>query len=117
MQDECVIVKYMRMGSVILLRTPYMYFVYIFWYHQIMQIGITKLRQDLFRLADQALAGEPVSFMYKGVILRLVPDGKPSKLSRLTPRAVVVPKTQLSAPEQKMMQEMEKEWEQDWAEL
>jgi antitoxin (DNA-binding transcriptional repressor) of toxin-antitoxin stability system len=91
--------------------------MYVICYDVLMQVGITKLRQDLFRLADQALAGEPISFTYKNVVFRLLPDGKPSKLSKLTPQTVLAPKTELDEASRQMLQEMQKEWEQDWADL
>jgi antitoxin (DNA-binding transcriptional repressor) of toxin-antitoxin stability system len=82
-----------------------------------MQVGITKLRQDLFRLADKAIAGEPVTFLYKGVTFRLVPESKMPKLAKLSPQTVVAPKGEMEEAGQQILREMEKEWEQDWAEL
>jgi hypothetical protein len=70
----------------------------------------------LFKLTEQALKGEPVSFVYKGTVFRLVPEGKASKLSKLTPQPVVAQRG-LDSAGREMLQEMEKEWEQDWAEL
>ncbi len=77
-----------------------------------MELGITKLRQDLFRLADRALEGEPLSFVHKGVVFRLVPDSKPSKLARLTRQTLVA-----TEADGDLLPEMQHEWEQDWAEL
>jgi hypothetical protein len=82
-----------------------------------MLVGISKLRQDLFKLADTALKGEPVSFVYKGTVFRLVPEGKASKLSKLTPQSVVALSSELDSAGREMLREMEKEREQDWAEL
>ena len=79
-----------------------------------MNVGITKLRQDLFRLADRALGGEPISFVHKGVVFRVVPDARPSKLANLTRQPVVARDT---SHEPNLLQEMEQEWEHDWAEL
>jgi hypothetical protein len=75
-----------------------------------------KLRQDLFRLADRALEGEPLSFVHKGVVFRLVPDAKPSKLAKLTRQTVAVTDNGETAADT-LLPEMQHEWEQDWAEL
>ncbi len=48
-------------------------------------VNITKFRQNLFQLVDQALKGEPVEFIHKGVVFKVVPETPISKLSRLTP--------------------------------
>ena len=79
-----------------------------------MQVTITKLRQDLFRLVDRALEGEPVEFTHKGVVFQIVPETVPDKLARLTRQAVVVPHVE---PGNELLEEMETEWQKDWAEL
>jgi prevent-host-death family protein len=80
-----------------------------------MQVTITKLRQDLFRLIDRALEGEPVEFTHKGVVFHVVPEKTPDKLARLTRQSVVAPGG--DAAEADLMKEIEAEWQQDWAEL
>jgi antitoxin (DNA-binding transcriptional repressor) of toxin-antitoxin stability system len=77
-----------------------------------MQVTITKLRQELFRLVDRALEGEPVQFSHKGVIFRIVPETAPDKLSRLTRQTVLAPIVPEREPEH-----VEAEWQRDWAEL
>lgn len=78
---------------------------------------ITRLRQDLFRIMDQALEGEPVQFLHKGVVFRVVPEVAPDKLARLTRQAVVAPGTETGQAGKELLQEMEAEWQADWAEL
>jgi len=80
-----------------------------------MPINITKFRRDLFQLADQALNGEPIEFIHKGVVFKVAPATKASKLSRLTRETVVAPGADLDTTE--LLKEMEAEWEKDWSEL
>jgi antitoxin (DNA-binding transcriptional repressor) of toxin-antitoxin stability system len=82
-----------------------------------MEVTITKLRQDLFRLADRARIGEPVQFIYKGTVFHLVAESRPSKLANLTRQNVVAPKTDLSHANKDLLKEMEAEWQKDWSEL
>jgi len=81
------------------------------------KVTITKLRQDLFRLADEVRKGEPLEFSYKGMTFHVVPEAKPSKLAKLPRQTVVVPATDLEAANRAMFSEMQAEWEKDWAEL
>ena len=82
-----------------------------------MQVTITKLRQDLFRLVDRALAGEPLEFVHKGVRFRVVPESKPAKLAKLTRQSVVAPQAELEKAGRDLLREMEAEWDKDWSEL
>jgi antitoxin (DNA-binding transcriptional repressor) of toxin-antitoxin stability system len=78
-----------------------------------MRVTITKLRQDLFRLMDRAWEGERVQFTHKGVVFQIVPETVPDKLARLTRQAVVAP----GDAGKDLLEEMETEWQRDWAEL
>lgn len=78
-------------------------------------INITEFRRNLFQLADRALQGEPVEFIHKGVILKIVPSVLPPKLARLTRETIVAPAASLDTAE--LFQEMEKEWKKDWSEI
>jgi antitoxin (DNA-binding transcriptional repressor) of toxin-antitoxin stability system len=78
-----------------------------------MQVTITKLRQDLFRLMDRALEGELVQFTHKGVVFQIVPETVPDKLARLTRQTVVAPGDAATD----LLKEMEAEGQKDWAEL
>jgi prevent-host-death family protein len=85
-----------------------------------MQVTITKLRQDLFRLIDRALEGEPVEFTHKGVVFQILPESSPDKLARLTRQTVVAAPGVTptgEAAETDLLKEMEAEWQKDWAEL
>jgi antitoxin (DNA-binding transcriptional repressor) of toxin-antitoxin stability system len=86
--------------------------MYVIYYADIMQVTITKLRQDLFRLMDKVLSGETVQFTYKGATLQVVPENQTSKLSRLTRQTVTAP-----GGDVQLFKEMEEEWVKDWAEL
>ncbi len=77
---------------------------------------ITRFRQDLFKLADEALTGERVQFVYKGVVFRVVPEtvtGK--KLDRLVGQPTLVPDTDLHAAGKELAAEMEAAWTADWS--
>ncbi len=53
-----------------------------------MRITASKLREDIYRILDEAIAtGIPVEVMRKGTILRIVPDKRASKLTRLRKRS------------------------------
>ena len=82
-----------------------------------MKVGITKFRQDLFPLVERALRGEPVEFTHKGVVFKVVPELKPSRLAALTGQAVVAKGTDLEQASRQLLREMESEWEKDWSEL
>ena len=82
-----------------------------------MQVTITKFRQDLFNLADQALNGELVQFVYKGRIFQVVPDQRAAnKLDRLVGQPTLAPVADPAAAEQ-LIGEMEAEWLKDWSSL
>ena len=52
-----------------------------------MPITASKLRSDIYRLLDHALAtGEAIEIERNGRRLRIVPDERPSRLSRLPRR-------------------------------
>jgi len=74
-----------------------------------MQVTITQLRRELFRLVDRVLAGEAVQFTHKGAVFQIVPETAPDKLAKLTRQAVVAAGGELS--------QAGAEWQEDWAEL
>jgi hypothetical protein len=89
-----------------------MYVMIVSW---VVPVNITKFRRNLFQFADQALEGEPVEFIHKGLILKVVPETPRSKLSRLTRETVVAPDASLDTSG--LLKEMETEWEKDWSEI
>jgi hypothetical protein len=54
-------------------------------------ITASKLRANIYRVLDDAAStGVPVQVIRKGVVLRIVPEKRPSKLSRLKKRTAFV---------------------------
>jgi antitoxin (DNA-binding transcriptional repressor) of toxin-antitoxin stability system len=86
-----------------------------------MKVTITEFRKDLFKLVEKVIAGESVEFVHQGTTIRLVvPEGRLSKLDRLTPRQISNPEMSDEEPqvsEQKMRTEMLAEIESDWADI
>ena len=91
--------------------------MYISEYTGGMKVTITEFRKELFKLVERALAGETVEFVHRDHTIRLViPEGRTSRLARLTPRQITNPDASEDA--ERMLQiEMWKEIEMDWAEL
>jgi antitoxin (DNA-binding transcriptional repressor) of toxin-antitoxin stability system len=79
---------------------------------KIMEVPITQFRKNLFELVNQAFEGKDVWVSHKGSRLRLVPERKTSKLSRITPMQIIVPESDLEAKSWKV--EMMKGWERKW---
>ena len=53
-----------------------------------MRITASKLRENIYRILDDAIhTGTPVEVVRKGTVLRIVPEKRPSKLSRLKKRS------------------------------
>jgi len=56
-----------------------------------MKVTASKLRENIYGILDQALeTGIPVEVIRKGKILKIVPETKPDKLSRLKKRNSLV---------------------------
>ena len=52
-----------------------------------MRVTASKLRENIYRILDEAIAtGIPVEVLRKGMILRIVPMKRASKLARLKKR-------------------------------
>lgn len=52
------------------------------------RITASKLRENIYRILDEAIAtGVPVEVARKGVVLRIVPEKRASKLGRLKKRS------------------------------
>ena len=53
-----------------------------------MPITASRLREDIYRILDQAIStGTPVEVLRKGTVLRIVPENRVPKLSRLKKRS------------------------------
>jgi antitoxin (DNA-binding transcriptional repressor) of toxin-antitoxin stability system len=51
------------------------------------RVTASKLRENIYRILDEAIAtGTPVEVVRKGSVLRIVPERRVSKLSRLKKR-------------------------------
>jgi prevent-host-death family protein len=52
-----------------------------------MRITASKLRENIYRILDEAIrTGAPVEVVRKGTVVRIVPEERPAKLSRLKKR-------------------------------
>ncbi len=81
-----------------------------------MELTITEFRRDLFKAVEQAMNGIEVHVTHKGRGFTVKPDDPaPDRLSRITPVKTII--GDLEEGHRQLMQEMEAEWEQDWAEL
>jgi len=78
---------------------------------------ITQFRKDLFQLADQAINGEIVQFTYKGVVFKVTPEKKRSKLEKLVGQPVLAEGVDLTAASKELRSEMEDAWQGDWNQL
>ena len=53
-----------------------------------MRISASRLRENLYRVLDDAIeTGVPVEVVHKGIVLRIVPEPRASKLAGLRKRA------------------------------
>lgn len=69
----------------------------------------SKLRADVYNILDEALkTGIPVEVVRKGRVLKIVPDTKPDKLSRLKKRNYVVGNSD---------DFIHMDWSKEWSEL
>ena len=91
--------------------------MYIPIHNENMAVTITQFRQQLFQLADQALQGETVEFIHKGVLFKLMPEIRVSKLAKLTAEPVLPEGADGDYDSSELLKQMEAEWEKDWAEL
>lgn len=56
-----------------------------------MKVTASKLRENIYGILDQVLeTGTPVEVIRKGKVLKIVPEQKPDKLSRLKKRDYLV---------------------------
>jgi hypothetical protein len=89
--------------------------MYVMSVHLGVPVNITKFRLNLFQFADRALQGEPIEFIHKGVVFKVIPATQPSKLSKLTRDRIVAPGANLDTTQ--LMKEMEAEWQKDWSQI
>jgi hypothetical protein len=78
-------------------------------------ITASKLRENIYRVLDEAVeTGIPVEVIRKGVVLRIVPEIKASKLSRLKKRKDFVGNPAELVQSQWETSEGRKEWLDEW---
>ena len=61
--------------------------------------------------------GEPVEFVYRGVVFKVTPEKKLSKLDKLVGQPVVAEGVGVEQASKELFAEMEAEWLKDWSEL
>lgn len=72
----------------------------------------------MFQLADQAIHGQRVQFVYKGVVFQVVPEStKSNKLDRLVGQPTLAPDVDLPQAGKELAAEMEAAWQADWSEI
>ncbi len=79
--------------------------------------GVTQFRKELFQLADKALRGEPVQFLYRGVVFTVTPETKKPKLANLVGQPVLAAGVDLEQASKDLLAEMEAAWKEDWSTL
>lgn len=81
-----------------------------------MTLTSTEFRKNLFQLVERVLQGEMVEIVHKGRIVRLVPEEKPGKMSRLVQRDTIhgTPED-LARAQQELDDEMRTACEDKWA--
>ena len=79
--------------------------------------AITQFRKEIFQLAEQALEGKPVQFVYRGVVFQVTPEKKKSKLDKLVGQPVLAPGVDLDQASKDLLAEMEESWKEDWSAL
>ncbi len=82
-----------------------------------MTATITQFRKELFQLADQAMNGEIVQFTYRGVVFKVTPEKKHSKVEKLVGQPVIAEGIDLEQAGKEMKAAMEAEWLDDWSQL
>jgi antitoxin (DNA-binding transcriptional repressor) of toxin-antitoxin stability system len=86
------------------------------WYTIFMKVTATEFRKNMFQLVDSVLRGELVEIMYKGRLVRLMPEEKTGKMSRLVPRDTIngTPED-LERAQRELDDEMRAAWQNKWA--
>ncbi len=81
-----------------------------------MKLSTTEFRKNLFQIVDRVLQGELVEVAHKGRLIRLVPEDKPGKMSRLVQRDTIngTPED-LERGQQQLDDEMRNAGENKWA--
>ncbi len=67
-------------------------------------------------MADQALNGVQVEFVHRGVVFKVSPEKKKSKLENLVGQPTIAAGVDIEQASRELLAEMEAEWRQDWSE-
>jgi prevent-host-death family protein len=80
-----------------------------------MTLTSTEFRKNMFQLVERVLQGELVEIVHKGRLVRLVPEQKPGKMSRLVQRDTIngTPED-LALAQQQLDDEMRTACEDKW---
>lgn len=79
---------------------------------------LTNARKEIFQLADKALNGTRVEFLYKGVVFTLVPDtARKTKLDSLISEKTIAPGVDLEAAQAALSAEVMSAWDKKWDDL
>ena len=80
-----------------------------------MKVTSTEFRKNLFQIVERVLQGELVEVAHKGRLIRLVPENKPSKLSRLLQRDTINGTLEdLERAQQQLDEELRASWDSKW---
>ncbi len=80
-----------------------------------MKVTSTEFRRNLFQIVERVLQGELVEVAHKGRVIRLVPEDKPSKLSRLVRRDTIAGTFEdLERAQRELDDELRTSWESKW---
>jgi antitoxin (DNA-binding transcriptional repressor) of toxin-antitoxin stability system len=78
----------------------------------------TEFRKSLFSLLERVAHGETVEVSYKTAVIRLSTQDTSSKLARAKRQhALLVDPDSIAHSDRDLLREVEREAEQDWAEL
>ena len=80
-----------------------------------MKVTSTEFRKNLFQIVERVLQGELVEVAHKGRLIRLVPENKPLKLSRLVQRDTINGTAEdLARAQGQLDEELRASWEGKW---
>jgi prevent-host-death family protein len=80
-----------------------------------MKVTSTEFRKNLFQIVERVLQGELVEVAHKGRLIRLVPENKTGKLSRLLQRDTINGTLEdLERAQQQLDEELRASWESKW---
>jgi antitoxin (DNA-binding transcriptional repressor) of toxin-antitoxin stability system len=79
------------------------------------KVTSSDFRKNLFQLIERATQGELVEIIHKGRLIRLVPEVKASKLSRLIPHDTINGAVEdLEQAQRELDEEMRTSWDAKW---